>query len=36
MLLGHYVVAEARCNCYLHDIDIFSLSKKDDIKLFAV
>jgi hypothetical protein len=29
MPLGHHVVAEARCSCYLCDINIFPLSKKE-------
>jgi hypothetical protein len=28
LLLGHCVVAEAACNWYLLDINIYSLSKK--------
>jgi hypothetical protein len=28
MPLGHYVIAEARCNWYLPNINIFPLSKK--------
>jgi len=28
MSLGHFVVAEVRCNWYLRDINIFLLSKK--------
>jgi hypothetical protein len=27
-LLGHYIVAEAMCNWFHHDINIFSLLKK--------
>jgi hypothetical protein len=36
MLLEHYVIAEAECNWYILDINIFSLSKKNVNKYIAM
>jgi hypothetical protein len=34
MLLGHCVVAEAECNWYLHNINIYTPYKKNTAKYF--